>query len=447
MSPWLPARPEEKVLVMPAQPSSPNDSLPSLPHWERTPAELPAAVRQLKSALRARITASGRTVEEVFAVVERQVTAEVGEITAARDRGETVWPVISYDDIEAGTVPAAAQPLLRRRGCLVVRGHFDREQALSWDRDIVDYVESNRFFENYRGPGDDFFGTVGSKPEIYPIYWSRAQMQARQSDRMARVQAFLNRQWKHESGGVQWFDPERDSLYPDRIRRRPPGVSSGGLGPHLDPGSLDLWMTQAYQTAFRHLFDGTVEHYDPWDAAYRTSGPQYPGTTMCSAFRTFQGWVALSDMPHDQGVLHTVPIPGGMAYLMLRPLLADVPGDDMCGVIVNKVFPVSEKWHAPLLPALSGIPDVQAGDSVWWHCDVIHSVAPVTNQQGWGNVMYIPAAPWCPRNQQYAASVREAFVTGSSPEDFPAEHYERTWDNRFTLDDLNAAGRRGLGLG
>ena len=88
-----------------------------------------------------------------------------------------------------------------------MRGHFDRDQALGWDRDIVDYVECNRFFETYRGPGDDFFGSVGSRPEIYPVYWSPAQMQARQSDRMARVQAFLNSQWKHESDGVQWFDP------------------------------------------------------------------------------------------------------------------------------------------------------------------------------------------------------------------------------------------------
>jgi Protein of unknown function (DUF1479) len=112
---------------------------------------------------------------------------------------------------------------LRRRGCLVVRGHFDREQALGWDREIVRYVEDNEFFENYRGPGDDFFGTVGSKPEIYPIYWSRAQMQARQSEEMARVQAFLNGQWKSQSGGVQWFDPERDSLYPDS---RPSGTCS-----------------------------------------------------------------------------------------------------------------------------------------------------------------------------------------------------------------------------
>jgi hypothetical protein len=412
----------------------------TLPHWEQTPTDLPGAIQQVKAALRARIEASGRTVDEVFAVVEARVQAEVDEIVAARRRGEEIWPVIDYADIEAGTAPTEA---VRRRGCLVVRGHFDREQALRWDRDIVEYVESNDFFENYRGPGDDFFGSVGSRPEIYPIYWSHAQMQARQSPRMARVQAFLNSMWHHEGG--RWFDPDRDSLYPDRIRRRPPGADSAGLGTHLDPGTLDLWMTQAYQQAFRHLFDGNVERYDPWDAAYRTDGPQYPGSTMCSAFRTFQGWTALSDMRHDQGVLHTVPIPSAMAYLMLRPLLTDVPDDDMCGVTVNQVFPAGHKWHSPLMEALSGIPDVRAGDSVWWHCDMIHSVAPVESQQGWGNVMYIPAAPWCPRNERYAASVRDAFLTGSSPSDFPEEHYERTWPNRFQVDDLNDIGRRGLG--
>jgi Protein of unknown function (DUF1479) len=66
--------------------------------------------------------------------------------------------------------------------------------------------------------------------------------------------------------------------------------------------------------------------------------------------------------------------------------------------------------------------------------------------QGWGNVMYIPAAPWCARNEEYAASVRQAFLTGSSPGDFPAEDYERTWTNRFQLTDLNETGRRSLGL-
>jgi hypothetical protein len=420
--------------------------LPPLPHWETTPEDLKAAIREIKPALRERIAASGRSVEEVFAVVEARIGEAVAEIEAAKARGEEIWPVIEYADIESGIVSSEQLAKLRSRGCLVVRGHFPREQALSWDAGIVDYVESNRFFENYRGPGDDFFGSVGSKPEIYPIYWSPAQMEARQSDRMARVQGFLNALWTSESEGVQWFDANRDSLYPDRIRRRPPGTDSGGLGTHLDPGTLDLWMTESNQQAFRHLFDGSIEAYDPWDAAHRTGGPQYPGSTMCSVFRTFQGWTALSDMDHDQGVLHTVPIPEAMAYLMLRPLLSDVPDDDMCGVTTNQVFPASETWHSLLLRAVSGIPDVRAGDSVWWHCDMIHSVAPVRDQKGWGNVMYIPAAPWCPRNERYAADVRESFLSGASPSDFPPENYERDWTNRFTADRLNDTGRRGLGM-
>ena len=419
---------------------------PPLPHWETTPPDLQAAIRETKAAIRARIEASGRTVEEVFAALEARVAERVGEIEDAKRRGETVWPVVDYADIAAGTVPAEARDLLHRRGCVVVRGTFEREQALAWDQGIVDYVERNRFFEDYSGPADDFFGSVGSKPEIYPVYWSAAQMEARQSDRMASVQSFLNRQWTYESDGVQWFDPDRDSLYPDRIRRRPPGASSGGLGAHVDVGTLDLWMTSAYQQVFRHLFDGSVEEYDPWDASHRTSGPQYPGSTMCSAFRTFQGWTALSDMAHDQGVLFTVPIPEAMAYLMLRPLLTDVPDDDMAGVTVNQVFPVNDTLHPLLTRAFSGIPDVRAGDTVWWHADVIHGVAPVEDQQGWGNVMYIPAAPWCPRNEEYAGSVREAFLNGESPGDFPEEHYERGWPDRFQPERLNDTGRRGLGM-
>jgi hypothetical protein len=422
------------------------DDLPELPHWETTPVDRVAAICTMKEALRTRVERSGRSVDEVFSVIEARVRAQVDDISAAKAEGRDVWPVVSYADIAAGTVSPDELALLHRRGCVVVREHFPRQQALDWDGGIVEYVERNQFFETYRGPGDDFFGSVGSKPEIYPIYWSRAQMEARQSDRMARVQRFLNEQWSSESDGTSWFDSTRDAIYPDRIRRRPPGVTSSGLGAHLDSGTLDLWMTSTSQQAFRHLFDGTVEQYDPWDAAHRTVGAQYPSSTMCSAFRTFQGWTALSDMDHDQGVLHTVPIAEAMGYVLLRPLLADVADDDMCGVTPNQVLPISGRWHSLLLAASSGIPDVRAGDSVWWHSDMIHSVAPVVDQQGWGNVMYIPAAPWCHRNDAYAASVREALLTGSSPTDFPEEHYERTWADRFMIDDLNDVGRRGLGI-
>ncbi len=424
------------------------DTRTELPHWETVPDDLPAAIRTIKRALRARIAASGRTVEDVVAEIEAFLTAEVAQIKATRDRGEGVWPVLEYADIAAGTVSADQLAALRRRGCTVVRGHFDRDEAEAWDAEIVSYVDGNGFFDAYTGPADDFFGSLDmSRPEIYPVYWSRAQMQARQHPRMAAVQSFLNDRWTHESDGVQWFDPDRDTLYPDRIRRRPPGADSNGLGTHLDPGCLDLWMTQGYQQSFRHLFAGDFAAYDPWDASYRTRAAQYPGSTMCSAFRTFQGWTALSEMRNDQGVLHTVPIPKAMGYLMLRPLLDDVAEDDLCGVGLNQVFPVNERFHSVLTDAISPIPDVVPGDSVWWHCDLIHSVAPITDQQGWGNVMYIPAAPWCAKNEVYSASVLAAFRAGNSPSDFPAENYEAGWPDRFAESELNDIGRAGLGIG
>jgi len=421
-------------------------AIEGLPHWESAPDDIPAAIREIKTAIRGAIEASGRSVSEVVESLEARLAAKVRDVQAAKADGGSAWVEIDYGDIANGTASDAQRQLVKDRGCLVVRGHFEREQALGWDQQIVDYVESNSFFENYRGSGDDFFGSVGSRPEIYPIYWSHAQMEARTSDRMAAVQSFMNHLWTSTSMDVEWFDPDRDSLYPDRIRRRPEGADSAGLGTHIDTGTLDLWMTKAYQRAFRHVYGGTIEEYDPWDASYRTEGPQYPGTTMCSAFRTFQGWTALSDMEHDQGVLHAVPIPETMAYLLLRPLLDDVEDDEMCGVAISSVFPVNEKWHELPMQALSGIPSVKAGDSVWWHCDVVHGVAPVLDQKGWGNVMYIPAAPWSPRNRDYAPIAYEAFVTGSSPSDFPAEHYERDWANRYSVAELNERGRRGFGL-
>ena len=100
--------------------------LPALPHWEATPDDLPGAIRQIKAALRARITTSGRSVEDVFAVIEKRVRAGVEQIVAEKAVGETVWPVIDYADIAAGTVTADQLARLRQRGCLIVRGHFDR---------------------------------------------------------------------------------------------------------------------------------------------------------------------------------------------------------------------------------------------------------------------------------------------------------------------------------
>jgi hypothetical protein len=408
------------------------------------PADMGAAIRAAKAQLRASVG----DVAGALAEAERLVQSEVGDVVATRQRGEAVWPVVDFADIAAGTVPDQVAAAVRRRGCAIVKGTFARERAEAWDRELVDYLDRNNFAETYQYLDDGIFGSLAaSKPSIFPIYWSKPQMEARGDDNMAAVHIFLNGFWQHESQGRVWFDPTRDTGYPDRVRRREPGANSAGLSAHTDSGSVERWLSPAYQNVFRHVFAGNPAAYDPWDGAYRTEVEEFESTVMCSAFRTFQGWTALADMAPTEGVLHTVPIPSAMAYVLLRALQDDVAADDLCGAENGQVLSINERWHSILVPALTPIPAVEPGDTVWWHGDMIHSVGAVQDQKGWGNVMYIPASPHCEKNAAYAAACGQAFLQGTSPSDFAAEDYEVTWTGRPAVADLTEVGRRQLGLG
>jgi hypothetical protein len=413
------------------------------PRTAEAPADMSIAIRDVKAELRARVG----DYAGVFAQVEKAMKGEVAEVIAIRERGDEVWPVVRFADVAAGTVPAATVEAIRRRGCAVVRGTFPRQRAEGWDAELVSYIQDNDFESKYTYIDDGVFaGLAAGKPSIFPIYWSRPQMQAREDENMVAVRSFLNSFWKHESEGGVWFDPNRDTAYPDRVRRRGPGASSNGLSPHTDSGSVERWLLPAYQQVFRHVFDGDWTEYDPWDGAYRTDVDEYSSTVMCSAFRTFQGWTALSDMSRTEGVLNVLPIPNAMVYLLLRALQDDIADDDLCGAANGQALPINEKYHSVLLPAMSPIPDVEPGDTVWWHADGVHSVDPVTDQKGWGNVMYIPATPYCKKNTAYANECGQAFLAGESPSDFAPEHYETDWLDRPRRDDLSLTGRRQLGL-
>lgn len=413
-------------------------------HKSLPPNDIKEAIKKVKEQWRAHIKDIPALLDSIVTRLEQDILA----IEQEQQAGKSAWPEVAYKDIETNCISDASKQLIKQRGCVVVRQHFLPTQAQKWDAELIDYVELNGFDKKYRGPGDDFFGTLAaSRPEIFPIYWSKPQMEVRQSERMNKVQCFLNRFWTIESEGKVWFDPDINYIYPDRVRRRPPGTTSNGLGAHTDSGALERWLLPAYHKVFRHILNGEFAKYDPWDAAYRTEVHEYEGgTTKCSAFRTFQGWTALSEIKSDQGVLFTVPIPSAMAYLLIRPLMNDVPEESLCGVKAKKVLPVDSRWHSLLLRAKSLIPDVSPGDSVWWHCDVIHGVEKVENQVGWGNVMYIPATPGCDKNLNYALRCAEDFKQGRSPDDFPEEHYETNWQNRFNWQDLSNIGLKSFGV-
>lgn len=190
---------------------------------ETLPADPKAAIRQMKQALRAQIG----DVQAVFDRLSATIAARVAEINDLKAQGQPVWPIIPFSELAMGNISDATRAEVKRRGCAVIKGHFPREQALAWDQSMLDYLDKNHFDEVYKGPGDNFFGTLSaSRPEIYPVYWSQAQMQARQSEEMALAQSFLNRLWQVEHDGKRWFNPDISIIYPDRIRRRPPGTTS-----------------------------------------------------------------------------------------------------------------------------------------------------------------------------------------------------------------------------
>ncbi|SQC91864.1 Protein of uncharacterised function (DUF1479) [Cedecea neteri] len=53
---------------------------------------------------------------------------------------------------------------------------------------------------------------------------------------------------------------------------------------------------------------------------------------------------------------------------------------------------------------------MEPGDTVFWHCDVIHAVENEHLGEFDSNVMYIAAAPWCEKNAEYLPRQWDAFV-------------------------------------
>jgi GNAT superfamily N-acetyltransferase len=401
-------------------------------------------IKALKQDLRAKLP----DLKRVMAEVEDEIRREVDEIAAARAAGRSLVPVLDFKDVEAGRISDATKAELRKRGVAVIRGVYPKAQAEDWNGALGDYLARNRYTERPKPAAkDEYFSTLKSdKPQIFGIYWSKPQMQARQHENSAKARAFMNRLWTYESGGKKHFDPDRECTYADRIRRRQPGDKTLGLSPHMDAGSVERWLDDEYRHVFRHVFSGNWRAYDAYDGAGRAETDEIPSPAVCSMFRSFQGWTALTPQGPGDGTLQVMPSTRIMVYLLLRPLMPDVPDDVLCGALPARAFSLEEKWHAPVMPALSPIPHVEPGDTVWWHPDIIHAVEDEHRGQGYSNVIYIAAAPWCAKNAAYLEKQAKAFLSGKSAPDFSAEDYEVDFEGRATPDDLTELGKKQMGL-
>lgn len=400
---------------------------------------IPQAVAEIKRQLRHALP----NYADVFAEVDANIRQQIAELNAQQQRGENPVPQLDAEDILQHRVTRQQKAQILQRGCCVIHGVFPQEKAEAWNEEVGNYLDRNNFVERLKHAAEDnYFGDLKQgKPQIYGIYWSTPQVEARQHARMNAVQVFLNTLWQTESHGKQHFDPERIVSYADRTRRRPPNSGSLGLSPHIDGGSLERWLDENFRHVYRHVFSGNWQQYNPFDGEMRTEVREFASPAVCSMFRTFQGWTALSPQRKHGGTLNLLPVANVMAWILLRAIQDDVPEDDLCGAAPGRALSISEKWHPLLLTGISAIPDMEAGDTVFWHCDVIHSVENEHQGDFDSNVMYISAAPWCAKNEAYLQRQWPAFVEGRSPPDFAADDFEVDFIGRATEADLSELGK------
>ena len=185
---------------------------------------LPETIQTTKRQLRAELP----EYKEIFREVEAEMRRRVEEIVSEREAGHDVVPIVQYADVASGKVPAELMGKIKARGACVVRETFSTEQASGWDDEIAAYVESNNLDAKLANRAEDkYFGTLAAaKPQIYGIYWSRPQVEARQSESLTNVRVFLNNLWQAENEGVRYINPNEAPAYADRIRRRPPGLGA-----------------------------------------------------------------------------------------------------------------------------------------------------------------------------------------------------------------------------
>ena len=226
-----------------------------------------------------------------FINIKKKITAEVEEVEKSIKENKKIIPEIYYQQIVSNSINNNIVKLIKKRGCVIIRNVFDKKQVEFWNDELANYIEKNNYFEDQKEKAglDKYFSDLKSgKPQIFGLYWSKPQIEVRQSKNMALAKTWLNKLWINKFNGKTIFLPDKELVYADRVRRREAGDSSLGLSPHCDAGSVERWIDAAYQKIYEPIFSDNFENYDPFDAKYRDKTKEIPSPAVSHVFRTFQ---------------------------------------------------------------------------------------------------------------------------------------------------------------
>ncbi|TRY78133.1 hypothetical protein TCAL_15298 [Tigriopus californicus] len=386
--------------------------------------------RQELEKLKGFLTQNRDQIETNFREVEQSLKAE---LRVLKDRGNSVIPEVDFKDLlEAKQFHEDIKNSVHKRGVIIVRNLLDQSTAKEILSDLKEYMRDNG--EDPDDPQAIFF----------EIYWSKAQIRARQHANMVQIQKLLLSLWNRNPDMDGTVDLSKPSMYLDRFRMRKPGDDRFHLDPHIDSGSITRWLDPIYRQSYHHILNGDWKDQDPFTVNGRGQATM---DRHCSFFRTFQGWTALTPSEPGTGTLRVLPVlKEAISYIMLRALMPDVPKHEFPGYSEPKIFYLDPKYHEVLFNEMISIPAMNPGDAVFWHPDLVHSVENVHNGAETNTVLYIPSGPDCLTNRLYLERTRFLFKNGLGPPDFQGSpQHELHFKNRGTPEDLNEDGKMMMG--
>jgi hypothetical protein len=405
---------------------------------------------------------------------EQNVTRAWGEILqelnnltkAVKEEGPDYIPQVKFADLH--NLSKEEMERIKRRGAVVIQDVVPDEQAIKWKEELEEFVTINPTVPGFPEGDKQFF----------ELYWTKPQVQARSHPNLIAASIWLNNLYTTKSGSkassLDGVDLNVAMTYADRFRIRKPGVGWDLHPPHVDGGTIERWEDPHFRRCFDELFNGNWRKHDSFalEARLDANVSLYGRPNQPSIFRTFQGWLAMSETAPTQGTLRVFPdVLLSNAYLILRPFFTptvpvdseeiyegknwkfDLSKPDFPGIIPRDGGFAGPKPTPELHPnmrldeTMVSVPKVNPGDTVFWHCDVVHSVEKDHTGEGDSAVMYIPALPLTPVNQDYVNRQAVTFLAGQRPPDFPKGPGEAEYVGVATIADvISEAGKRAMGL-
>ena len=215
-------------------------------------------IKEEKKILRSK----SKNYKENFSKIENFIEKEIVQIENSKKSSENIIPEINFKDLSDNLFEFKNE--LKKRGCVIIRDVFDDTLMHQMNKDLESYIEENNYYEDQKKKADidKYFSDLQSgKPQIFGLYWSKTQVNIRQSNELDIVKKWLNKLWINEHDGETIFDPNHELVYADRVRRREPGDKTLGLSPHCDAGSVERWVDKGYQGVYEKIFSDNFSEY------------------------------------------------------------------------------------------------------------------------------------------------------------------------------------------